>query len=411
MTEKELSHLTKLIKEVSLSPDADEKIALILKMASESITEDKIKGLVDKDDKRKVKSGILKFSKKEMDKMPTSLKNLFAHNDIIVRYRYYKGLFQARYRKNGMNIEVASTDFNTMKRKFIAKLCERQGDTVQPKQTKSTVTFADCAQAWLKLKERTTKPSTYKEYLRSYNVNLQPVFGDYRLCEITRGMVQDYLFSFVDKGNHRTAEKLKLQLKCIFDLAAEDYKIPSPMNKIVLPYRQTKKGRAFTYAEERKLVDFCTQKQDNAASSALLVLLYFGLRQSELASIRVVDGKYLECETSKERLGRNVVVRRIPLTPVFRRVEKYVDFAKAKATNPRTIATTLKRLFPEHHPHELRYTYITRVKEAGVNQELVMLWDGHSFDKDVKTSAVDRGYTTYSEEYILSEANKVDYKF
>ena len=130
MTEKELSHLTKLIKEVSLSPDADEKIALILKMASESITEDKIKGLVDKDDKRKVKSGILKFSKKEMDKMPTSLKNLFAHNDMIVRYRYYKGLFQARYRKNGMNIEVASTDFNTMKRKFIAKLCARQGDTV-----------------------------------------------------------------------------------------------------------------------------------------------------------------------------------------------------------------------------------------------------------------------------------------
>ena len=205
MTEKELSHLTKLIKEVSLSPDADEKIALILKMASESITEDKIKGLVDKDDKRKVKSGILKFSKKEIDKMPTSLKNLFAHNDMIVRY--------------------------------------------------------------------------------------------------------------------------------------------------------------------------------------------------------------LECETSKERLGKDVVVRRIPFTPVFRRVEKFVDFAKAKATNPRTIATTLKRLFPEHHPHELRYTYITRVKEAGVNQELVMLWDGHSFDKDVKTSAVDRGYTTYSEEYILSEANKVDYTF
>lgn len=166
MTEKELSHLTKLIKEVSLSPDADEKIALILKMASESITDDKIKGLVDKDDKRKVKSGILKFSKKEIDKMPTSLKNLFAHNDMIVRYRYYKGLFQARYRKNGMNIEVASTDFNTMKRKFIAKLCEGQGDTVQSKQSKSTVKVADCAQAWLKLKEHTTKPSTYKEYLR-----------------------------------------------------------------------------------------------------------------------------------------------------------------------------------------------------------------------------------------------------
>lgn len=41
--------------------------------------------------------------------------------------------------------------------------------------------------------------------------------------------------------------------------------------------------------------------------------------------------------------------------------------------------------------------------------EAVMLWAGHSFDKDVKTSAVDRGYTDYSDEYLLSEAQKVDY--
>ena len=40
-----------------------------------------------------------------------------------------------------------------------------------------------------------------------------------------------------------------------------------------------------------------------------------------------------------------------------------------------------------------------------------MLWDGHSFDKDVKTSAVDRGYTTYSDEYIKAEADKVNYEF
>ena len=181
------------------------------------------------------------------------------------------------------------------------------------------------------------------------------------------------------------------------------------MKKIVLPYHESKKGSAFTKEEETRLVEFCKEKQDNAASSALLVLLYFGLRQSELKSLRIVDEKYLECETSKELLGRNVVIRRIPFTPVFRRVLAYVDFEKAKETNPRTVATTLKRLFPKHHPHELRYTYITRCKECGVNPELVMLWDGHSQDSDVKTSRVDRGYTDYSEDYILAEAEKVNY--
>jgi len=42
--------------------------------------------------------------------------------------------------------------------------------------------------------------------------------------------------------------------------------------------------------------------------------------------------------------------------------------------------------------------------------ELVMLWDGHKFDKDVKTSAVDRGYTTYSNDYYFKEIEKVDYE-
>ena len=38
-----------------------------------------------------------------------------------------------------------------------------------------------------------------------------------------------------------------------------------------------------------------------------------------------------------------------------------------------------------------------------------MLWAGHEFDKDVVTSRVDRGYTTYSKEYFLEEIKKIDY--
>ena len=110
-------------------------------------------------------------------------------------------------------------------------------------------------------------------------------------------------------------------------------------------------------------------------------------------------------------MGRNVVLRRIPFTPVAKRVLPYIDFEKSRTTNPHSISSTIKRLFPNHHPHELRYTFITRCKESGVNPELVMLWDGHSFDKDVKTSVVDRGYTDYSEEYVLAEAEKVNYTF
>ena len=180
------------------------------------------------------------------------------------------------------------------------------------------------------------------------------------------------------------------------------------MKKIVLPYHEPKKGSALTREEEKKLVDFCIEHKDNEASSALLVLLYFGLRRSELKTISV-ENEMLTCITSKTKMGRSEVKRSIPFTPVFKRVLPYVDFEKAKHTNVNTIYTTFKRLLPNHHTHELRYTFITRCKECGINHELVMLWGGHSFDKDVKTSIVDRGYTDYSEKYALSEAEKFDY--
>ena len=38
-----------------------------------------------------------------------------------------------------------------------------------------------------------------------------------------------------------------------------------------------------------------------------------------------------------------------------------------------------------------------------------MLWDGHEFDKDVRTSKVDRGYTQYSDEIYFSDIEKVNY--
>ena len=109
-------------------------------------------------------------------------------------------------------------------------------------------------------------------------------------------------------------------------------------------------------------------------------------------------------------MGRNEVKRTIPFTPAFKRVMNYVDFNKAKNVNQNSIASAFKRLFPTRHLHELRYTFITRAKECGVNPEVVMIWSGHEFDNDVKASRVDRGYTTYSDEYLFREASKVRYE-
>lgn len=355
-----------------------------------------------------------KLTKQEIKTMPESIRKIFIANNYIVNYRITSnGYFEARIRRKGMYIEASGRDFETMRKRFMDRLAafyERQPiqqieETPAPIVTAKTMLFGNYGREWLKIKEQTTKPSTFKEYERSFRVDLEPTFGNKPLADITRNDLQNYLFGIVGENKHRKAEKLALMLHCIFDMAAEDYDIPSPMKKVVLPAYQTKKGEALTKDEEARLVNYCKSHREVEGTDALLVLLYFGLRKSELASIEIINGKWLQCETSKERLGQNVVLRKIPFTPMVKKVLPYIDFEKAKNTNLNTISTRMKRLLPNHHPHELRHTFISRCKEAGVASEVVSIWAGHSLSGTI-TSTV---YTHYSEEFQLKEAEKVVY--
>ena len=351
---------------------------------------------------------VLKFSKKEILQMPTIYQSVFAAGNLIVHYRLRKdGVYEARFHRQGIDIEVSSKDFSVLKQKFIEKL--RNFKVNHDGKANVVKTFADYAEEWLNIKRVTTKQSTYKEYVRMLNHDILPVFGETLATDIDRSDLQNFLLTYVDKGVLRTAHKLFLVLRCIFDMIADDYNIPTPMKKVVVPNYQCKKGSAFTYEEERKLVDYCLSNLKKDAPHALIVLLYSGMRRSELASLNIIDGVWLECDTSKERMGKNVVKRRIPFTPMMKRVLPYIDFEKVKRVNLNTLHTTIKRLFPYHHLHELRYTFITRCKECGVHGELVMLWDGHEEDKSIHSSRIDRGYTDFSDAFQLKEAEKVDY--
>ena len=432
MTQEELIKIVKQLNHVDLQSEAkDELTAKVLQMAADSVTLETLKNLVApsrssgapvpegevaKTLGRKSRSGFT-LSKKEIKSMPEKYRRIFACEDRIIPYRFHKGVYEAHYRRDGFKVFACAKDFKEMREKFTAKLLEQMnGKRPLPMPSKGKETapvhsdarFADYLREWLEIKRKTCKESTVKEYERLSSVNLLPVFGDKAITDISRQELQSYLFRFIDEGKHRTAEKLHQVLCCIFDLACEDLHILSPMKKIVLPYYEPKKGSALTKEEEKTLVEWCIEHRDNEASSALLVLLYFGLRRSELKTISVED-EMLTCTTSKTKMGRSEIKRSIPFSPVFRRVLQYVDFEKAKHTNVNTIYTTFKRLFPHRHTHELRYNFITRAKEAGCNLEAVMLWAGHSFDKDVKSSAVDRGYTDYSKEYLVQEAQKIDY--
>lgn len=314
---------------------------------------------------------------------------------MLFRYTVNRQLgYEVQFRRDGIKLYVAAKDLDTLKARFRYEMeqylllhpdCPRSPKSrydlpnfsFQPQsqipvpatspspqqEALQSVLFTDYVAQWLALKKQTVKPRTYQEYERMSKYHFQKDFSGVPLKDMTRTKIQEYLFRFVDEGKFRTAEKLHLAFSCIFDLAADDLGFVSPMKKIVLPYHESKKGSALTKAEEKTLVEFCISHKDNTAASALLVMLYFGLRRSELRTIRT-EGNFLICTTSKQRQGRVEVERKIPFSPMLRKVLPYVDFEKAKSVNLSTIQTTFKRLFPEHHPHELRYTFITRAKEC-----------------------------------------------
>mgnify|MGYP001864238926 FL=1 len=355
-----------------------------------------------------------KLTKEEIKAMPEIIRKIFIANNFIVNYRITSnGYFEARIRRKDMYIEASGRDFETMRKRFMDRLsayykplptAQEKTEPIPEQDGKKLPYFCYYAEEWLKIKEQTTKPSTFKEYKRTFTTDLAPAIGKKRLDEITRNFLQEYLLA-VFKQTPRKAQKLQLMLNCIFDMACEDFGINSPMKRVVLPYYQSKKGNALTLDEETRLVNYCKTHKEVEGTDALLVLLLFGLRKSELASIEVIDGKWLQCETSKERLGQNVVLRKIPFTAQAKKFLPYIDFDRARITNLNTISTRMKRLFPEHHPHELRHTFISRCKECGVASEVVSIWAGHSLSGTI-TSTV---YTHYSEEFQLKEAEKVLY--
>ena len=375
--------------------DAQQLLSDTIAKAASSAALAAVRSVLSDKPKKKKTGGFLKFSNRELNSMSDKLKNYFVCKDRLVSYRFHKGVYEVQFRRDGIKLYVAAKDLDTLKARFRYEMeqylllhpdCPRSPKSrydslpnysfqLQPaaqaqipvlatspspqQEALQSVLFTDYVAQWLALKKQTVKPRTYQEYERMSKCHFQKDFAGVPLKDMTRNRIQEYLFRYIDEGKYRTAEKLHLAFSCILDLAADDLGFISPMKKIVLPYHESKKGSALTKTEEKALVDFCISHKDIAAASALLVMLYFGLRRSELRTIRT-EGNFLVCTTSKQRQGRVEVERKIPFSPMFRKVLPCVDFEKARSVNLSTIQTTFKRLFPEHHPHELRYTFITR---------------------------------------------------
>ena len=280
MTEEQIGNILRVIGTANVSEEQrGSATADVLQLAAETFTKQvfasllsakptEIKGEEEKapQPRSRQKTGI-RFTKQEMKKMPMKYRKIFAHEDIIVPYRLRKdGVYEARVRRKDLHIEVSARDFAALKEKFIRALHKEEEPAPAAVKDPKATNFGEFTLQWLEVKQALVKPSTFKEYDRLCRKNLIPAFGQYSLAQIDRDKLQSYLLGFVKEGKHRTAEKLADLLRCIFDVAADDYKIPSPMAKVVLPRYQTKKGSAPLSDQEGQ----CVHLRGRGEAGALL---------------------------------------------------------------------------------------------------------------------------------------------
>ena len=70
---------------------------------------------------------------------------------------------------------------------------------------------------------------------------------------------------------------------------------------------------------------------------------------------------------------------------------------------PITISNKFKLHWPENTVKDLRHTFSSKVRESGVENELVNLWMGHLPGKNLTANV----YTHFSMDYQKREAEKV----
>ncbi len=339
--------------------------------------------------------------------MPEEFQKVFTIQLPVHVRKKMNGVYEARFRKFGLRICVSTKDYDALRGKLLDAIrnsAPMSGD--HPLLQQKSVLFSDVLAGWFELKKPSIKESTCKFYQGLFETNILPALGGLELREIRQSDIQSLINAYILQNKLRTATKIYQTLKAIFEFAVGEELIEkSPLRMLHPPKYEEKNGRALTLAEEREFIarlgaSGCAPE----IKGALLVLLYTGMRRSELAGAEFDEG-FLSVVCAKVRKGFQERKRLIPITPVLARVLPEIDLGAVRTVRPDALTQAFKRLMPDHHLHELRHTYITRCQESGVAREVVSVWAGHAAD-NTQTSNV---YTHFSREFMRKEAQKVDY--
>lgn len=401
MNYNNLEELLRLLKDIPDSGKRDRILQLSLNMAADSITTETLKKLIGEENNSDNDSSVfLKFTKKELSKMPIQFRKQFILNDMLVRCRRRKSgkktvNYEIRYRRNGYNISVSSNDFEKAKEKFIDAL--KNADR-QDEQQKVPTTFNEFAMYYFEnFKKKKVSPETYKSDLSRYNKHIAPHFKDVPIKNITTGQCQKLLDKYTEQGMGKTADEVHSLLNQIFKMAiAHNIIERNPIATVVHTQHEREHGKALTKDEERALLEGL--KGTNYLIP-FAVALYTGMRPNEYKTARI-EGDFIIAVNSK-RKTKKVEYKRIAISPMLK---PYIEgVSELNFPYVESMRTHMNKHVKGHKLYDLRTTFYTRCRECGVAIAARDEFMGHS------AGALAKAYTDLSDEYLYAEAQKLNY--
>ena len=170
----------------------------------------------------------------------------------------------------------------------------------------------------------------------------------------------------------------------------------NPMDMIFHTKHEQQHGSALTKDEEKLLL---SSTAGTPQQLMFAIALYTGMRPNEYETAKLEDN-FITAINSKRKHGK-VEYKKIPVTPMLKPYLNGVD--EIKFSSLRIMRDRFNKLLPKHKLYDLRTTFYTRCQECGVADVARDEFVGHSL------GALGNAYTDLSDEFLIREANKLNY--
>ena len=265
------------------------------------------------------------------------------------------------------------------------------------------VTLGEYAAGWLPVHKAGVKQSTYNGYASILEAVITPAAG-IQLDQLSTDDIAR-LYSRLNGKSASYIHKAKILLTAILDSATDaGYMRKNPCRaQSIKPPKGTRGTHRAITDEEKRLILSTPHRMQLAA----LLMLFCGLRRGEALALDASDisGDMLTVSRAVSFVGNRPVVstpkteagiRSIPVPPILRPFLGDLRGLAAKGSNgaymteqawKRGWESFLRALSTSAgHPvsiraHDLRHTYCTMLRDAGVDIHQAIIWMGHADEK------------------------------